>query len=184
MKRAERKPNRPQRVSAVALGACLVSLMAPGLADGAGYATQLPKRVNEAFLKTPLSGGGTLWAYIKTNRHGQITQLIPSEIIGLVAKCAAGENDVLSTEDGGSVLGANAAGILAVGASGKFTYKQTFDDTQITATVTGHFSNRGTRVSGTVVLVNGTPGELGGSTGCTLQETRAYSSKLHWTKFI
>ena len=167
------------RMCLPAVVTAVAALSIPAIASGSGYPTSLGKHAFETDVSTNLSGGGKIDIVAATDKHGRIAHVYAGDW-SLNASCAQMPHYVLETDGGGQIVGGVAP---SVSASGRFTYQFLFDDTQITMTVTGQFAGKGKRVSGTVTLVNATPGDIGGDTGCTLPSTpQTYSTKLHWTK--
>ena len=167
----------------VLVAAAAVSLVGSAFAATAGFPTNLSKRtVHIAAPKAPLRGAGRAYiqVYAKTNLHGQITTLIPSNIEAVPVTCTKGGNVALGTESD-----ARYDHPTRVSASGAFEYHLTLSYAPIEFKVSGKFSAHGTRISGTVTAIQTTPEfEAGYSQGCHIATSvMPFSAGLKWARF-
>lgn len=167
-----------------AVAIATVGLFIPTVANAAGYPTNLPHRESIAYVKAPLSGGGFVGFYLRTNAQGQVNRAIVGDTHLPSVVCPGQMPFYMDTNGGSQILGNRGSELSPVGAAGTFSYRELFLDTTYTMTVTGRLSARGNHVSGTVSVVNQTPGTLDGISGCTDPTAHStFSAKPRWQKF-
>jgi hypothetical protein len=176
-----------RRVRATLLGTvaiATVSLFVPTVANAAGYPTNLPHYESIAYVRAALSGGGYVGFDLRTNPQGQINRAIVgvSHLPSVI--CPGQMPFYLDTNGLTQILSNHGSELSPVGASGTFSFKQTFETSPYTMTVTGRVSSRGNHVSGIVTIVSATPGTVNGVSGCTDPAAHStYSAKPHFQKF-
>ena len=161
-----------------------VTLFVPTVANAAGYPTNLPHYESIAYVRAALSGGGYVGFDLRTNSTGQINRAIVgvSHLPSVI--CPGQMPFYLDTNGFTQILSNHGNELGPVGAAGTFSFKQTFETSPYTMTVTGRVSARGNHVSGTVTIVSATPGIVNGVSGCTDPTAHStFSAKPHFVKF-
>jgi hypothetical protein len=166
------------------LAAATVTLFVPAVANAAGYPTNLPHYESIAYVRATLSGGGYVGFDLRTNPQGQINRAIVgvSHLPSVI--CPGQMPFYLDTNGLTQILSNHGSELSPVGVAGSFSFKQTFETSPYTMTVTGRVTARGNHVSGTVTVVSATPGIVNGVSGCTDPTAHStYSAKPHFQKF-